>query len=94
METTMKILFYRPKGDGKTSKTAKKLTRSECIAKILLTNPKSLEELIKKSTDLYEDQFTKEKENATWETYRIYKILYPAFVEMGITIPQNLKPEL
>ena len=89
-----KVLFYRPKGDGKTSKTAKKFSRSECIARTLKESPKSLEELIAKSTKLYESQFDGKGENATWESYRIYKILYPALIEMGINIPEILKPEL
>lgn len=88
-----KILFYRPKGNTSERSNEKKLTRSECIAMTLKKEPKTLEQLIKESTEIYESQFDK-KEGVTWETYRIYKILYPALIVLGVKIPENLKPEL
>jgi len=89
-----KVLFYRPK-NGNTSERSneKKLTRSECIAKVLKENPKTLEDLIGKSTKLYESQYDKQ-EGITWETYRIWKIVYPALITLGVSVNENLKPEL
>lgn len=88
-----KVLFYKPKGKPQTNTNMKRFTRSECIAMTLKKEPKTLEQLIKESTEIYESQFDK-KEGVTWETYRIYKILYPALIVLGVKIPENLKPEL
>ncbi|MGB4239417.1 MAG: hypothetical protein WBJ87_07405 [Candidatus Hydrothermia bacterium] len=88
-----KVLFYRPKNGNTERSNEKKLTRSECIAKVLKENPRTLEDLILKSTKLYESQYNKQ-EGVTWETYRIWKIVYPALITLEVPVNENLKPEL
>lgn len=97
MKTSKVILYnrYKKDKDGKVKKVQKeKFPRSVCLDLTLEDKKfKDPDSFLLLSTQLYDEknEVAEEKQGATWETYRIWKIVCPVLMRRGVEIPEYLQ---
>jgi len=94
MKTSRVILYnrYNKTDDGKVKKVAKeKFPRAVCLKTVLLEGKfKDADSFLELATKLYDtkNEVDEKRQGATWETYRIWKIICPV---LDVEVPEFLQ---
>ncbi|NLT49692.1 MAG: hypothetical protein GXX85_02095 [Ignavibacteria bacterium] len=97
MKTSKVILYnrYKKDKDGKVKKVQKeKFSRAVCLLDTLQENKfKDADSFLTLATKMFDDknQVDEKKQNASWETYRIWRILTPVLLKLEVEIPDYLQ---
>ena len=82
---------YANKDNKEKIEKVRKLTRAQCMVKLMQEKKyTSYEQFIIDCTEMYEGEPYNEN-SRTWETNRIWKILFPALLDCGVNVPQILR---
>ena len=95
MKTSKVILYNRPAKEGAKKKTTKeKFSRAICLYETLIEKKyKDADSFLLLSTELYDEknEVAEKKQGATWETFRIWRIITPVLLKLEVEIPDYLQ---